>query len=177
MLLANGCGMWSGQSEGSLFSNRENPPQIQAGLCRLPQRGLCKSCIALLARSRAIQKSFPAPIVIGRIIARNVKPAVSDGTRLLHSLAGRYSAQMRRTGSGSCSACSDSGETTRPAPGLQLHHHHIRTIPPAPPVSIRHARHSKPITHPHVAVSFTARSHRPAARPAVRFHGHFPPPG
>ena len=31
-----------------------DPPQIQAGVCRLPEGGLCKSYTALLARSSAI---------------------------------------------------------------------------------------------------------------------------
>jgi hypothetical protein len=43
-------------------SNGWNRPQIQAGVCRLPEGGLFKSYTALLARSSAILKSFPIPI-------------------------------------------------------------------------------------------------------------------
>src|SRR5262249_29902118 len=61
--------------------------QIQAGVCRLPEGGLCKSYTALLARSSAIRKSFPIPIVTGRITVRSVKP---DGGPVQLVAAGIY---------------------------------------------------------------------------------------
>ena len=72
--MAVGCG--ADNRRAPSLSNRENPPQIQAGVCRLPEGGLCKSYTALLARSSAFLKSFPIPIVTGRITVRSVKPII-----------------------------------------------------------------------------------------------------
>src|SRR5215510_14199714 len=72
--MAVGCGADNRRAPSP--SNRWNPPQIQAGVCRLPEGGLCKSYTALLARSSAILKSFPIPIVTGPITVRSVKPIV-----------------------------------------------------------------------------------------------------
>src|SRR5215813_6084243 len=40
--MAVGCGR---TSEGPRLSNRENPPQIQTGVCRLPEGDLCKVAV------------------------------------------------------------------------------------------------------------------------------------
>ena len=59
--MATGIACGAGNRRAPSPSNRENPPQIHAGVCRLPIGDLCKSYTALLARSSVILKSFPIP--------------------------------------------------------------------------------------------------------------------
>lgn len=60
--------------------HRENPPQIQSGVCRLPKWRSVQSYTLSLGQSnsisRSISRSLSIQIVIGRIIADSAKPIV-----------------------------------------------------------------------------------------------------